>query len=310
MNPFRLFRVAPLVAGAVVWLAPLGAAPSVQRVLFFTKSSGFEHSVIKHVDGQPSHAEKILLKLAPAAGFDFTFSKDGSKFGPEYLRNFDAVLFYTSGDLTAVGTDGHPAMTPAGKQALLDAIARGELGFVGLHSASDSFHTGESGGGNPQQRLRRYQNYGDKADPYVQCLGGEFIRHGPQQVATARVTDPAFPGYGGLGGALTVMEEWYTLKEFAPNLRVQLVMETAGMEGTDYQRPPYPIAWARQHGKGRVAYNAMGHREDVWESPEFQAMLVGMLRWASGAADADVTPNLNEVAPQHATLQAPPPDMK
>ena len=305
-NPRRL------LLGLVLTAVPAAFAQgeTAKRVLFFTKSSGYEHQVIKHVDGRPSYAEKVLLQLAPRHGFVFTFSKDGSKFSPEYLKQFEAVLFYTSGDLLTVGPDGQPAMTSAGKEALLQAIADGSLGYVGLHSASDSFHSGESGAGNRQERRHRYRNYGDKADPYVRCLGGEFIRHGPQQVATARVTDPGFPGYGSLGQALTVLEEWYSLKEFAPDLRVQLVMETEGMEGSDYQRPPYPIAWARLHGKGRVAFNAMGHREDVWDSDAFQSMLVGMLRWACGEVDADLTPNLDAVAPGHATIQAPPPDMK
>ncbi|HEX2099619.1 MAG TPA: ThuA domain-containing protein, partial [Candidatus Synoicihabitans sp.] len=63
-------------------------------------------------------------------------------------------------------------------------------------------------------------------------------------------------------------------------------------------------------GRGRVAYNAMGHREDVWESEAFQSMLVGTLRWAAGRVDADLTPNLEKVAPGHATLQAPPPGIE
>jgi len=303
----RYLRTLLLAAAILPLVAGVARSESTKRVLFFTKSSGYEHQVIKHVDGGPSYAEKVLQKLGPKHGFAFTFSKDGSKFGADYLKQFDAVLFYTSGDLMSVGKDGSPAMSAEGKQALLDAIARGELGYVGLHSASDSFHTGESGSGNPPQekRLGRYRNNGDKSDPYILCLGGEFINHGPQQVATARVADPHFPGYGELGDALTVMEEWYSLKDFAPNLRVQLVMETEGMEGSDYQRPPYPIAWARMHGKGRVAFNAMGHREDVWDSEAFESMLVGMLSWATGRVDADVTPNLQAAAPQHATIQPP-----
>ncbi len=55
-------------------------------------------------------------------------------------------------------------------------------------------------------------------------LGGEFINHGPQQVATARVIDSEFPGYAGLGTEVTVKEEWYSLKEFAPDIHVLLVM--------------------------------------------------------------------------------------
>lgn len=295
------------MAGATCASASLAsAAAGALRVLYFTKSSGYEHSVVKWTaDGGASHSENVLRSLEAKHDLAFTFSKDGSLFSPEYLAAFDVVMFYTSGDLLSVGTDGHPAMTPAGKQALLDWIADGH-GFVAIHAGSDSFHTGESGGGNPQDRRNRYKLHGPASDAYVLMLGGEFIRHGPQQVATVRVVDPAFPGCGGLGDTFSCHEEWYSLKEFASNLHVLLVLQTDGMDGLEYQRPPFPIAWARRHGEGRVWYNAMGHREDVWDSERFQAMLVGGIEWAGGRKSADVTPNLDQVAPKANTLPPPP----
>jgi uncharacterized protein len=54
----------------------------------------------------------------------------------------------------------------------------------------------------------------------------------------------------------------------------------------------------------------MGHRDDVWDSAGYQSMLVGMLNWAGRRTEADLTPNLNAVAPGHATLQAPPAEVK
>ena len=293
---FLLGLAALSVAGLVAQAAPL-------RVLYFSKSAGWEHSVVKRVDGQPSYTENVLAQLGPRNGIEFTFSKDGSLFTPAYLAQFDVIMFYTSGDLCSVGTDGQPAMTPAGKQALFDAIAGGK-GFVGVHSCSDTFHTGETGGGNPPIKERRYQLYGDAADPFIKFLGGEFIRHGAQQVAKARVVDPAFPGCGALGDHLEVMEEWYTLKEFAPDIHTLLVLDTAGMQGTDYQRPPFALAWARAIGKGRVWFNAMGHREDVWDNPKFQAMLVGGIEWAGGRVAAAVAPNLPAAAPHANEIQA------
>lgn len=288
-------------------ISTLGAAPL--RVLYFTKSAGYEHSVIKWDEAHSSYSQRVLEKLAATGDYQLTFSKDGSLFSPEYFAQFDVIAFYTSGVLSVAGTDGNPAVTPAGKQALLDAIAGGK-GFVGIHSCSDTWHTHEQGGGNNPERRQRFRNYGAEADDFVKMLGGEFIRHGAQQVAAARVVAPAFPGFGGLGAELKVMEEWYTLKEFAPDMHVLLVMDTRGMVGSDYQRPDYPIAWARHYGKGRVAYNAMGHREDVWDSAAFQAMLGGMLKWAGGAAEAPIPANLAAVAPQSATIQEyvePPP---
>lgn len=267
------------------------------RVLYFTKSSGYEHSVVRLADGAPSTSEDILQRLGAERDVAFTFSKDGSLFAPDYLAGFDVIMFYTSGDLLSVGNDGEPALTPQGKQALLDAVAGGK-GFVAVHSAGDTFHTLESGGGNPTDRTNRYTIHGDAADPYVRMLGGEFINHGTQQDGRARVADPDFPGCRDLGETWACFEEWYSLKEFAPDLHVLLVLETDGMDGVDYRRPPFPLAWARRYGSGRVWFNGMGHREDIWDSPEFQAMLMGGLEWAGGRTDADLAPNIATVTPE------------
>jgi len=108
MNLNPKFLILSLAAFGLI-LSTLSAAPV--RVLYFTKSSGYEHSVVKIENGQPSYSERILSKLGEANGFRFTFSKDGSKFSPEYFAGFDVIMFYTSGDLLSVGTDKNPAFT-------------------------------------------------------------------------------------------------------------------------------------------------------------------------------------------------------
>lgn len=298
-------RAVLLSALSLMLGAAQAEAPRVKKVLFFTKSSGYEHSVIKETDGQPSFAARVLTELGPRHGIAFTFSKDGSKFTPEYLAQFDAFLFYTTGDLRQAGTDGHPPMTEAGKAALLAAIEGGK-GFIGAHSASDTFHTVAPAGTTPAQG---YRNHGAGADPYIRMLGGEFIMHGAQQSGRMRVVDQAFPGFAGAGASFDLTEEWYSLKEFAPDLHVLLVQDTAHMGDRDatggnlsYVRPSYPSTWARRHGRGRVFYTAMGHREDVWTNPLFQNMLFGGIGWAVGNADADVRPNLATAAPGAAEL--------
>src|SRR5688572_4229641 len=107
---------AALGLGVAGCAAPTALAqPKTRKVLFFSKSSGYEHSVIKRKDGQPAFAEKILADLGPKHGIEFTFSKDGSLFTPDYLKTFDAFFFYTTGDLTWTGNDKNPPMSPAGK---------------------------------------------------------------------------------------------------------------------------------------------------------------------------------------------------
>jgi type 1 glutamine amidotransferase len=292
---------AALGLGLAGWPALTRAQAAKRKVLFFSKSSGFEHSVIKRKGGELSFAELILKRLGPEHGVEFTFSKDGALFSADYLAGFEGYMFYTTGDLTTSGTDKNPPMTSEGKAALLAAI-RGGKGFVGVHSATDTFHTPEPAPRGPGARAgaEPYHNDGDHADPYIRMIGGEFIMHGSQQKASLRVEDPAF---GGMPAEdLTFLEEWYSFKNLAADLHVLLAQETQGMVGAPYQRPPYPATWARADGHGRVFYTSLGHREDVWTNPQFQRILFGGLAWALGEVSADVTPNIDRVTPGYATL--------
>jgi len=308
----RMFTklIAPLLLAAGMIVAVF-AAPSAakKKILFFSKSSGFEHSVITWKNGKPSHAEKVLSELGGKNGWEFEFSKDGSKFSKDYLSQFDAVFFYTSGDLCSTGTDGNPGMSIEGKQALIEFVKSGK-GFLGTHSASDTFHTDNEAVKGPE----RFKNHGDRADPYVRFLGAEFIRHGAQQVAMQRVINPKFPGFEQIGAEFGFQEEWYSLKDFTPDIHVLTVMDAPKMTGKEYERPPFPTTWARKEGAGRVWYTAMGHREDVWTNPIFQDILIGGLKWALGEAEADVPANIREAAPgaytNPAFFETPPPKPK
>jgi type 1 glutamine amidotransferase len=155
-----------------------------------------------------------------------------------------------------------------------------------MHSATDTFHSPSA----------------DSLDPYIKMIGAEFIVHGGQQKAHMICADSKFPGMSAVPADFGPMEEWYSLKWFAPNLHVLLIQDTSTMQTNGnnkcYARPPYPATWARMHGKGRVFYTNMGHREDVWTNPVFQQVLAGGLNWAVRNIDADVTPNFEKVTPE------------
>jgi type 1 glutamine amidotransferase len=145
--------------------------------------------------------------------------------------------------------------------------------------------------------LRNIDDKGaDEFDPYIKMLGGEFIVHGKQQESELVPVDPNFPGAAAFKGQ-RFTEEWYALKNFARDLHVILAQDCKGMTGNMYQRALYPQTWARMHGKGRVFYTSLGHREDVWKKPEFVALTIAALNWASGRVHADVTPNLKTATP-------------
>jgi type 1 glutamine amidotransferase len=261
------------------------------KILYFTRCAGFEHSVVKRKGDELSHSEKIMTQVGNEHGVEVVCTKDGRVFDGD-LDQFDAIAFYTSGDLTRENKNQTPPMTPEGKKRLLDTVAAGK-GLVGFHAASDSFHS----------RGPRNENQ-TEVDPYIAMLGGEFVSHGPQQVAKMRVTSPKFPGAEELGESFELMEEWYALKNFAKDLHVILVQETEGMKGGCYQRPPFPSTWARMHGKGRVFFTSLGHREDIWTNQMCQQIFLGGFSWVMGEVDADVTPNIDRVTPKAHVMPA------
>ncbi len=297
-----LFRVAAAgLAASVLFgtaaLSQAAAAPArvlhrSPKVLFFTKSAWFIHSVIKSEPGQMSHAQKILDQLGQRHGFQVVHSKDGGLFSPEGLAPFDAMVFYANGDLTQTGADGQPPL-PDGGKALMLSWVKGGKGFVGLHAATDAFHS-------PGDRWKN--NNGD-VDPFIAMIGGEFIIHGNQQTARLFCTNPKFPGFEKCTGHQTLLEEWYALKNIAPDIHVLQWLATWDLKngsGGDvaYRRGAFPITWARLYGKGRVFHSALGHREDVWDSAMFQDMVVGAIKWATGVAPGPaIKPNLAQVTP-------------
>jgi type 1 glutamine amidotransferase len=323
LSPTRLIACAT----ALLLLVSAGQAQSApKKILFFSKSSGFQHDMIAQKNGAPSKAEKILTELGAKNNLEFTFTKDGSCFTPENIAKYDAFFFYTTGDLTEPGTDKNPPMTQEGKAALLDAIAHGK-GFIGTHSATDTFHSpgGKEIGG------ARYIDDGTNADPYIKMLGGEFIIHGSQQRVRQICTDRNFPGMEAVTEDFGPLEEWYSLKDFAPDLHVLLVQDTSMMDKSGnnrhgYDRPPYPSTWVHEYGpvctlsafsghgaallqrhgrtgrRGRVFYTSMGHRDDIWTNPVFQKVLLGGINWAVGNVNADVTPNIQKAAPGASVL--------
>jgi type 1 glutamine amidotransferase len=274
-----------------------------RKILFFTRSQGFEHSTIKLVAGHDkSFAQQILENLGEKNGFEVTTTKDGTYFTEEKLAPFDAIIFCTTGDLCKEGGDKQPAMPKEGKDLFLNLIKKGK-GFIAMHNGADTFHSP----GKREQNDESPTAY----DPYISMLGGEFIRHGSQQKARITCHDKNFPGVADWAGGAEFQEEWYTFKNIASDIHVIFTIETGNMKRTDgdwmYNREPYPVTWARKVGDGRVYYTAMGHREDVWNRPEYQKLLVGAIDWVTKKVEAEIPSNLTETSPKAMELPAAPP---
>jgi len=280
------------LAAATLMASPLLQWASAQsdktrKILFFTRSAGFEHSAITRKDPEKlSFAENWLTDFGKKHNFDVTCTKDGGVFTEEGLAPFDLIMFYTTGilDGPADPKNPHPInrkpMPPGGKELFLKTIAAGK-GFLGVHSATDTFHDPHGG-----------------VDPYAKMIGGEFLGHNAQEAC--RIV-PVEADWGPIKGLkeFSLKEEWYRQKNVAPDMHVLLWQDTSSMKQAVYNTfAPYPETWARMHGKGRVFYTSMGHREEVWASDEFAQVLLGGLQWASGNADGEAKNNVKEITPK------------
>ena len=154
-----------------------------QKVLYFSRSAGFVHPMVIRKEDGLSVSDKVLIGLGEKNGFEVVCAQDGAVFDGD-LDQYDCFAFYTSGNLTAKSREAaaRRAHVAAGKEKLMAAIAAGK-GFVGIHSATDSFRT-------------------KGIDPYIAMIGGEFLGHDAQQKAKMKVVDPKFPGMAGLGRRL------------------------------------------------------------------------------------------------------------
>ncbi len=267
---------AAVLGSTAIARASVAQAP---KILFFTKSVGFEHSVVRRGGDELAHAERIFLEVAKSHGYDATVSKDGRLFDPDQIGEWDAFVFCTTGDLDKPSRDGGAPMTPAGKRAFLDAIKQG-VGFVGMHCATDTFHSGPTG-----------------RSEFIEMIGGEFTSHGKQQEAMIDVVDPDFPGVKPFGDRFQLLEEWFAFRNISPEMHVIMVQLTEDMEGKDYNRPNYPMTWSKNFGDGKVFYTSMGHREDTWTNPDYQNLLMGGLDFVTGKVPGSVEVDVERVTP-------------
>ncbi len=255
---------------------------SERKILFFSRSALFEHSVVRREGGRLSLAEQRLVEIARQIDCTVECTKDGRVFDRD-LAAYAAVVSYTCGKpedlqkpIKADGQDGNQPLSESGWKNL-DAAVRGGKPFVAIHPGVWML---------------------------PDAIGGDCLGHGSQQVARINAVSPRFPGAEKLGESFSMLEEWFSLMHFAKDLHVILVQDCAGMDtraAADrrcYDRPPFPSTWARMHGQGRVFYTSLGHREDVWSSKTFEQILLGGLSWALGRVEADITPNLDQVAPR------------
>ena len=182
------------------------------------------------------------------------------------LDYFDAVFFYTTGELT---------LDDSQKADLLSFVREDGKGFIGSHAAIDT--------------LYKWPEYGE-------MIGGYFDLHPWNQFqASVIVEDRDHPATRRFPPTFTITDEIYQVKEFSRE-RVRVLMrldpDKTDLANKNVHRTDqdFAVAWVRKYGKGRVFYSTFGHRDEVWERPDIQKMWIEATKWTMGLTAGDATP--------------------
>lgn len=230
-----------------------------RKVLVFSMTKGFHHASI------PTGQQMMVALGQLSEEFTAVVSDDLANFDPDKISQFSAIVF--------LNTTMEIPFSDEQKKAMMDAISSGKIGFVGIHSATDT--------------LYQWPEYGE-------MIGGHFDGHPwtADKTVTIRkekesaVTAP-FPQ------EFDLTEEIYQMKEYdRAKCDVGLSLDTAK---TDMTRPgikrtdgDFPICWVKNYGKGRVFYTSLGHNDAIYQREDYQKHVLAGLKWVMGDFDMPV----------------------
>ena len=242
-------------------------APSPKKhLLVIGEEKGYRHEAV-------SHAMATIERLGKENGiWDTTLRTDTEaltkkklEYNAKNLNDFDAVLFFTGGDLE---------MDAQQKADFISFIHDDGKGFIGVHSAAITFVD--------------WPEYGE-------MIGGYYDEH-PWLTFDAPiiVEDPGFPGMQQFPNSFVLRDEIYQMRNYSRDkVRVlmrldpsKLDMKNKNVHRTDGD---FAVTWAKSYGKGRVYYTSLGHVEANWDRPDFQQMMTEAIKWSMGLGSADIT---------------------
>jgi type 1 glutamine amidotransferase len=224
------------------------------RVLVFTKTSGFNHNT-------KEESVAMVQKIADELDFDIEISDDASVFNEdENIKSFSIIFFTNTSGNTLNNT----------QRLVVESYASQGGSFISNHAASDSYgHSSAStvnGGGKGEW------------DWYAENVTGCSVRNGPNHTAnnfeaTVTIQNQNSELTTGIEFPWNDNEEWYYWEdgyinnEFTELLRVS---DTGDNSYDDTRMTAH--YWQRPDG-GISFYSSMGHSKIKYEDPEFITLM-------------------------------------
>ncbi|MBK1835625.1 ThuA domain-containing protein [Roseibacillus ishigakijimensis] len=246
-----------------------------RRILVFSKTAGFRHKSI------PT-GKVALTELGKKTGaYEAVVSDDLAHFEPGAIDQFDAIVFFnTTQDVFGAPKKQWEKMSPEERsqekakvtrlrESLMQFI-KGGKGFVGIHSATDTFYN--------------WSEYGE-------MIGGYFNGH-PWN-AGRQVSIKVEPGKENHplvammeGENLDFKEEIYQFKAPYDSSQVEMLLrldtDKTDMTLKGIKSHDVGVSWARSWGEGRVFYCSLGHNDHIFWNEKVLAHYLAGIQWAMG----------------------------
>ncbi len=247
------------------------------KVLVVTATQGFRHT-------EGINASKVALTAAePGSGITFDWTEDLTQLSAANLAKYD-VLFMNSSTLRiAPENPADPAsvaLTKAGRtpianpinkdqQEAIASFVRNGKGLVAVHAGVDAMYGWEE-----------YR---------TMVGGGLFLAHPYTREARSTIEDQKNPTVSHYGPSVSYREEYYYLdKNPRPTSHVLSSLDLTSVNDTT--KTDHPNIYIRQHGKGRVYVNLLGHFATTWQRQDFVTGVLQGIRVAAGRVPANFKP--------------------
>lgn len=184
---------------------------------------------------------------------DFAIVEDGR------LSGFDMLTLncvrWTCDQTPGWRDEWHFTLSERARRGFLDFLAQGK-GMLALHCATICF---------------------DDWPEYRRILGAwwewGYSGHAPFQEQPMRVHTDAHPITQGIAD-FVILDELYT--------NPRLTDTVIPLIEADWEGKSHPMLWAREYGKSRVCYNALGHGVEAFAHPTNRLLLQRNALWVLG----------------------------
>ncbi|MHC4403171.1 MAG: ThuA domain-containing protein [Planctomycetota bacterium] len=251
-----------------------------RKLLIFDRNVGYPgHGSIPHA----SLAFTLMGKKTGA--FETVVSRDPSVFGPEQLRQFDAVFLNN--------TVGNLFQEAELRQSLIEFVYGGG-GLLGVHGTSVAFTW--------------WPGAREDWPEFGVMLGARGASHRDNdEHVIVKLDDPGHPVVGPFGSkGFDYRDEFFRVHEpySRDRDRVLLSIDT---DKTDMNQGiargnclredgDYALAWVRRYGRGRVFYSTIAHNPYVFWDPKMLEFYLAAVQFALGDLPAATTPS-NKLTP-------------